>query len=553
MSTNFIFRFEKSNLFIPFQMPSKRQRQAAVNQQTSPEDARRSSVIARIEKIKDQLQIPEYVEQNQPRVWLEESYDVGDLVFAVLDIPWKAFYEKAQNLLEQYKDYEMTVRTDLLTQVDWRHYQPPQSEKQSSEPSFKKWFPLNLFTHPAKKSSGQEPPTSTEGTSHRTPRTIAQGLAAPEQTAYCQVAQLYNDVKHSLADYPAMAALLAHYCTNAASDYYLQAIKTLDMTRLTDLDRSIMEQNGFLRVLHHEIYWCNALVQCSECVERYMKSFPTPDFLMKSYAGMDDRELCAASITILKMMAEQFRLLADFQPELASLVQYTLVEADLHPDKSADQRYGDALLVRHSGVAAGQKLYEQLRLRMLGRLSLPQEKASSRRHPDIASRSYFVADNLPAVAMAEFVQLCSQHETARKCQHCGMLFLSKNTGAKCCNRKSPNGGLRTCREVRKEERASEREVPPPVDVLNKVNKRMNGRLARSLGMTTERRASILKIWRKEVKPLVQEATDHQETFDEEAFDARLCEIFDRVRQEEAAAERRRQEEANKKRGRQKKR
>ena len=57
------------------------------------------------------------------------------------------------------------------------------------------------------------------------------------------MAQLYNDVKHSLSDYPAMAALLAHYCTNAASDYYLQAIKTLDMTKLTDLDRSIMEQN----------------------------------------------------------------------------------------------------------------------------------------------------------------------------------------------------------------------------------------------------------------------------------------------------------------------
>ena len=81
---------------------------------------------------------------------------------------------------------------------------------------------------------------------------------------------------------------------------------------------------------------------------------------------------------------------------------------------------------------------------------------------------------------------------------------------------------------------------------------MNGRLARSLGMTTERRASILKIWRKEVKPLVQEATDHPETFDEESFDARLCTIFDRVRQEEAAAERRRQEGAVKKRGRQKK-
>ena len=91
-----------------------------------------------------------------------------------------------------------------------------------------------------------------------------------------------------------------------------------------------------------------------------------------------------------------------------------------------------------------------------------------------------------------------------------------------------------------------REVPPPVEVLNKVNNRMNGRLARVVGMTTERRASILKIWRKEVKPLVQEATDHPEAFDEEAFDGQLCKIFDRVRQEEAAAERHRQEEAAKK-------
>ena len=202
MPTNFIFRFEKANLFIPFQMPNKRQRQAAVNRQTTPEDARRSSVIARMEKIKDQLQIPEYVEKNQPRVWLEESYDLGDLVFAVLDIPWKAFYEKAQSLLEQYKDYEMAIRTDLLTQMDWRHYQPPQPEKESREPLFKKWLPLNLFTRPAKKSSVQEPPAATEGISNRAPRTIAQGLAAPEQTAYCQVAQLYNNVKNSLSDYP---------------------------------------------------------------------------------------------------------------------------------------------------------------------------------------------------------------------------------------------------------------------------------------------------------------------------------------------------------------
>ena len=63
-------------------------------------------------------------------------------------------------------------------------------------------------------------------------------------------------------------------------------------------------------------------------------------------------------------------------------------------------------------------------------------------------------------------------------------FLSKNTGINCCNRKGPNAGQRTYQEVCKEERASEREVPPSprLDALNNVNKRLNGRFARVVGM-----------------------------------------------------------------------
>ena len=255
-----------------------------------------------------------------------------------------------------------------------------------------------------------------------------------------------------------------------------------------------MEQNGFLWVLHHEIYWCNALVQCSECVERYMKSFPTPDFLMKSYAGMDDRELCAASITILKNDAETipsfWRISSRNWPVWFSTRWWKRISTRTKVPISGTET---PCWCGTPALQPGRNLYEQLRLRMLGRLSLPQESLPPEAHPDIASRSYFVADNLPAVAMAEFVQLCSQHETARRCSCCGMLFLPNNTSAKCCNRKGPNGGQHTCREVRVAEKADAREVPPPVEVLNKVNNRMNGRLARVVGMTTERRASILKI------------------------------------------------------------
>ena len=89
----------------------------------------------------------------------------------------------------------MTIRPDLLTQVDWRHYQPPHPEKKSPAPS---WFPLKLFSRPAKESAEQGPVAAPP------PRTIAQGLAAPDETIYCRVAQLYDNVKKSLSDYPAM-------------------------------------------------------------------------------------------------------------------------------------------------------------------------------------------------------------------------------------------------------------------------------------------------------------------------------------------------------------
>ena len=43
-------------------------------------------------------------------------------------------------------------------------------------------------------------------------RTVAEGLAHPEKTLYCQVAALYNKVQDALQDYPAMQSLLKDYC-----------------------------------------------------------------------------------------------------------------------------------------------------------------------------------------------------------------------------------------------------------------------------------------------------------------------------------------------------
>ena len=56
--------------------------------------------------------------------------------------------------------------------------------------------------------------------------------------------------------------------------------------------------------------------------------------------------------------------------------------------------------------------------------------------------------------MVDFLQMCGQHKTARRCKQCGMLFVPFSSAAKYCDRKSPNGGQRTCKEVAAEEVAS---------------------------------------------------------------------------------------------------
>ena len=129
-----------------------------------------------------------------------------------------------------------------------------------------------------------------------------------------------------------------------------------------------------------------------------------------------------------------------------------------HVRRQRTQFLGDAMLLRYSGIKVGEKLYERLHMKMLSRLSLPEESPKARKHPDIASRSYYVADNLAEVVMVDFLQMCGQHKTARRCKQCGMLFVPFSSAAKYCDRKSPNGGQRTCKEVAAEEVAKSRTV-----------------------------------------------------------------------------------------------
>lgn len=446
----------------------------------------------------------DYLREHQKNIWMEESYPLGMLVFAALDLPWAELAQEANALLDANRDAEMPINPDLFTTSDWRHYVAP--------------------------ASSPAPP-------ERELHTVAEGLAHPEKTLYCQVATLYNKVQDALQDYPAMQSLLKDYCTQAASDFYYQAVRKLNFMALSQEDQDIMRENKFVNVALRELNRAFALESASECIERYLDSWPEPDAVLVRYGDSDDREYSAAAYTILKRLWKQLKGLSDFQSGLADLVEFTLVAADNHPEKDATQFLGDAMLLRYSGIKAGEKLYERLHMKMLSRLSLPEESPKARKHPDIASRSYYVADNLAEVVMVDFLQMCGQHKTARRCKQCGMLFVPFSSAAKYCDRKSPNGGQRTCKEVAAEEVAESRTVDPAVALYTKIGNKLNGRLSRFLYMSDACRKATITRWRAEAKPLVSQASEHPETFDPEAFDKELCAIFDTIRQEEVKKER----------------
>ena len=145
-----------------------------------------------------------------------------------------------------------------------------------------------------------------------------------------------------------MQSLLKDYCTQAASDFYYQAVRKLNFMALSQEDQEIMRENKFVNVALRELNRAFALESASECIERYLDSWPEPDAVLVRYGDSDDREYSAAAYTILNRLWEQLKGLSDFQPGLANLVEFTLVAADNHPEKDATQFLGDAMLLRYS-------------------------------------------------------------------------------------------------------------------------------------------------------------------------------------------------------------
>lgn len=448
MPETFLVRFQERKLLLPARVPVPKE---VLPPQCLPDTKKgsrgtgqRESVAARLERIKEQLQDPAFVEAHQRYVWQETAWPLGQLVFAGVDLPWGDYARQAREMRE----------------LD-----------------------------------------AADGTSRRT---IAEGLAGSPEPVYCGAVRLYHAVRDALADYPAMRQLLEQYCAEAASASYAEELERLNTAlRMVQTEEGDTSEEELTRAKINEVY---ELETASIWFEEYLRSWPEPGQRMREKPDAPDGPLCAATGHFLALFAGQLQALADWQPGLAALTAYTLGAADAAPEKPADRRYWEAQLTGAPGIRQAEALNEQLGMRMLGRLSLPEEKPNARKHPDVSGRMFFSAPSLAALAAAELQQMCVQQLTARRCGRCGKLFVPFSASAKYCGRLAPNGGKCSCKKAASIEAAeTNRRDHPAVAVYTTVNNRLGTQLSRRAGFPKERRQRVMILWRAAVKPLVDEA------------------------------------------------
>ena len=91
-----------------------------------------------------------------------------------------------------------------------------------------------------------------------------------------------------------MQNLLKDYCTQAASDFYHQALVKLNYMAFPQEDLDLIIENKFVTVAQRELNKAFALESAAECIERYLDFWPEPDAVLVSGGGTNLQALIDA-------------------------------------------------------------------------------------------------------------------------------------------------------------------------------------------------------------------------------------------------------------------
>lgn len=492
------------------------------------------------------------------RTWIEvpdqKKLDLGDLTFGITDLPWESLYQEAKDMLSQFKECEIPVQWNLREKYIPENYleeleelkQQREEESEQYDRQLKKagrhpmlnllrflLIPLakDIFHIRPKGSSISDSPEDGSDAPEKPHRTIREGMAHPEETLYCRAVLFYRKLQELLKDYPTMSTLFERYCLDVTSEYYYDCQMSNNFLGFDPQLSEYIILKHLNPLLTGPISTCNDLVVCSEYFENFLRCYPeAPNDDAERFLNATDTLLSACAYKFIEKMVEQLEPIVALQPHLKRAVDNILVTSDKPNMRTSDQLYALSQLHRNENIAEIEKQYQTVTPRFLSSISFSEESAKARSHPDASSRLFFSSKNISALAAMEFVQMCSQHQSARYCARCGMPFISSADNAKFCTRTSPNGGKRTCREANSAETAANNRANDEIkDIYTKVGNRLNTGLERAQVGKADRSA-IMTLWRKAIAP-IREAAYQQDSFDAEAFDMELEAAFEPVKAE----------------------
>lgn len=545
MSTELYLRFKGRKAFTPTQIPLTADVQkhldalypAADVQVPYPVVEAAAEFIREMLCSTSELELRSYATR---KAWVEipdnKKLSIGDLTFAAMDLPWDDLCREAKEILEQFSAWKPVLSNNLFEEYDWRNYKKEKPAPPKEEPAVRKTF-FDFLKRGKAAASGVDVASENTATVSETPlepphRTIREGLAHPDEAVYCRAANLYRNLRALLRDYPTMLTLMEQYALNATSDHFLVIQKQHDFRKLSPDDFDLAMANGFIRILRDQINLCNDLVACAEHWEAFLKSYPAaPIADEQRFLNANDGLFSMVAYTFVEKLLEQFLQLAQLKPALTTMVGCTLVPADKPDAVSSDRLLMKGQLAGWHEATVIEQLQRRVSMRLIPALSFPEESKKARSHPDITSRMFFVSSNPVDLATLDFLQMCTQHLTARRCERCGKLFVPFGENAKYCERTGPNDGKCTCQKaVAAAAAAKKREENIVHREYTRIGNRLNTGMARK-SISKADREEIMKQWRAQIEPIMERANAEPAAFDLERFEAELVAVHDEVRVE----------------------
>lgn len=196
---------------------------------------------------------------------------------------------------------------------------------------------------------------------------------------------------------------------------------------------------------------------------RIFRLYPEPpvspgeinEFAMLGGFGVADEALIQATNRFAAELLRLCRLFLAWQQKLLQMIEFVLDSEGQYAYLPTEKRYYLMAMSDFPPYEKSKDLLETVRMKhkllpdwegAQGELDVSEEFLAELERTEVASHTFYTAEDVRALVMLEFDYLCSHHFTVRKCAHCGRYFLPVSQRAIYCSRVLDDG-CKACKDI----------------------------------------------------------------------------------------------------------